>query len=55
MRLEVLIQRIIWATSDWHCLHITAYASIDKKWHSTDLTALETEKSMLQAVSPMPL
>ena len=46
-RLEVLVQRIIWASRDWYRLHVAAYASVDEKWHPTDLTAVKTEKSML--------
>jgi hypothetical protein len=46
-RFEVLIQRGIWASSHWYGLHVAAYASVDEKWRPTDLTAVETEKSML--------
>jgi hypothetical protein len=46
-RFEVLIQRIIWASSDWYGLHVATYASVDEKWHPTDFMAVKTEKSVL--------
>lgn len=45
-RLKMVVERMMRATEDRHCFHITAYAPIDKMCAAVDLAPIEAEESM---------